>query len=139
MTENIHLSVQRFSDNGKQTLSNVTIIERGYSLHSFAGMELPWKENQRSISCIPKGVYNCVKRAATASIPYEHILIKDVPNRSGICIHKANYSRQLRGCLAVGDKHIDIDKDGLLDITNSGKSFNVLMQLMPKEFKVEFK
>jgi hypothetical protein len=135
----IRLEVIRFDDNGKQTLSNVSIIESGKLVTSFAGMELPWKDNAKQISCIPKGIYKCVKVGASASIPYEHISITSVLNRSGVCIHKANYSRQLKGCLAVGTKHVDIDNDSLLDISNSGKAFNVLMSLVPNEFELEIK
>jgi len=133
------LIVNRFDSNDKQTLSWVNIVEENLSLFQFAGMELPDKGNIKQFSCIPIGVYDCEKRAATPAIPYEHILILNVPNRDGICIHKANFSRQLRGCLAIGDKHVDIDNDGLLDIANSGKSFNVLMRMMPNKFKIEIK
>ena len=133
------LIVERFSDDGKETLSNITLVDNGAILFSCCGMELPDKQNQRRISCIPKGEYDCIKRDATASIPYQHILIKDVPNRSGICLHKANYVKQLLGCIAVGDKFVDINNDGLKDITNSGKTFNVLMTLVPNAFKIEIK
>ena len=133
------LLVNRFSDDGKQTLSHISLIESGNLVNTFAGMELSWKENKKGISCIPVGTYKCVKRDKTNAIPYQHVLIKYVPNRSGICIHRANYSRQLRGCIAVGLKHIDIDNDNLIDITNSGKAFNILMTLLPNEFEIEIK
>lgn len=133
------LIVERFSDDGKQTLSHVTIVEDEYALYTFCGMELPDKGNIKQFSCIPIGVYDCVKVEASASIPYEHISILNVPNRSGVCIHKANFSRQLRGCLAIGDKHVDIDNDKLLDIRNSGKAFKVLLTMMPDKFKLEIK
>lgn len=139
MANNIKLIVARFSDNTQQTLSYLTVVEGEHSIFSCAGMELPWNGNQKQISCIPLGDYECEKVGATANIPYEHIAILNVPDRSGVCIHKANFVSQLRGCLAVGDKHIDINKDNLLDITNSGKTFNVLMALLPDKFKLEIK
>lgn len=131
------LSVNRFSDDSKETLSNIVLTEHNNTLFACVGMELPWKNNDKGVSCIPAGKYKCVKVPASVAIPYEHISITNVDGRSGVCIHKANFVRQLQGCIAVGDKHIDIDKDNLLDITNSGKTFNVLMTLLPKEFDLE--
>lgn len=133
------LIVERFSDNGQETLSNITLVDNGAIVYSCCGMELPDKQNQRKISCIPKGEYDCIKVGSTAAIPYVHLSILNVPNRSGICIHKANFVSSLRGCIAVGDKFVDINKDGLKDITNSGKTFNVLMTLVPNAFKIEIK
>ncbi len=133
----LKLKVVRFSDNGKETLSNVSIFDGENSLYAFAGMELPWKNNMPNVSCIPVGEYDCVKVGASISIPYSHVSITNVKGRSGVCIHKANFVRQLRGCVAIGDKHVDIDKDNLLDVTNSGKAFEVLMRMLPDKFKIE--
>ncbi len=136
----IKLIVERFSDNGRETLSNIYVIESGLLLFSCVGMELPWKDNEQQISCIPlNSNYACQKVKATAAIPYEHIWITNVKGRSGVCIHKANFVSSLRGCIAVGDKHVDINKDNLLDITNSGKTFKVLMALLPDVFSLEIK
>lgn len=137
--DEIKLIADRFDKGEKQTLSHVHVVQLGITLFTFAGMELPWKNNEHNISCIPVGIYDCEKVPSSASIPYDHISITNVPDRSGVCIHKCNFSRQLRGCLAVGDKHVDIDNDKLLDITNSGKAFSVLMRMMPDKFKLEIK
>jgi hypothetical protein len=133
----IKLIVDRFSDNGKETLSNIYLMDGDKLIFSCCGMELPDKGNLKRVSCIPKGTYDCKKVGATANIPYEHLSILNVANRSGICVHKANYVKQLLGCIAVGDKFVDINNDGLKDITNSGKTFNVLMKLVPDAFKIE--
>lgn len=105
----------------------------------FKTLELAWKQNQKGISCIPTGEYDCEKIGATASIPYPHIAILNVQNRDGVRIHKANYWRQLRGCIAVGDAHIDIDGDGNKDVRNSGKTFGALMDLLPETFKLKIR
>ena len=34
---------------------------------------------------------------------------------------------------------VDINGDNLLDVTNSGNTFNVLMKLLPDKFKLEIK
>ncbi len=129
----------RFFDTGKETLSNLVVVEGKCVLFTCVGLELPWKDNQRRISCIPVGVYDCIKVPATAAIPYEHISILGVPNRDGICIHKANYVSQLLGCVAVGEKHVDLNNDSESDVTNSDKTYKTLMALLPDKFKLEIK
>lgn len=62
-------------------------------------IELPWKDNTRNISCIPEGNYPMAKRYSKRF--GWHILIKDVPGRSGILIHPANDAlKELQGCIA---------------------------------------
>ena len=62
-------------------------------------IELPWKDNQRQISCIPEGRYRLAKRY-TPRFGY-HIIIRDVPNRSNILIHAFNDAlAESKGCIA---------------------------------------
>lgn len=62
-------------------------------------IELPWKGNQRNISCIPEGRYLLAKRH-TEKRGY-HLTVKDVPSRDGILFHPANDAlKELRGCIA---------------------------------------
>ncbi len=62
-------------------------------------IELPWKENQRSISCIPEGKYQL--RARHSAKFNNHLQVLDVPNRAYILIHPANNAiKELRGCIA---------------------------------------
>ncbi|NHM05456.1 DUF5675 family protein [Flavobacterium celericrescens] len=62
-------------------------------------IELPWKRNERNISCIPEGKYFIRKRY---SAKYKwHLELVDVPNRTYILIHPANNAqKELRGCIA---------------------------------------
>lgn len=65
----------------------------------FNTIELPWKENQKSISCIPEGRYKIEKRY-NAKFKW-HFILNDVLNRSYILIHPANDAlKELRGCIA---------------------------------------
>ncbi len=62
-------------------------------------IELPWKDNQRSTSCIPEGRYELQKRYSPRF--KWHLHVKDVPGRSVILIHPANDAlKELRGCIA---------------------------------------
>jgi hypothetical protein len=89
-------------------------------------MELPWKDNARSISCIPEGTYKMVREAFTVKHPYPHFRILDVPNRSGILVHKITYVKDLRGCIGVGSAFKDLNSDGVPDIIGSTDTLDKL-------------
>lgn len=126
-------TLSRFFGNDKQTLGVLTISDaKGFVSKT---LELPDKNNESRVSCIPSGVYICKytksplfsKNAGHDVYTYE---ITNVKNRSGIRIHSANYARQLLGCVALGDTHKDIDSDGQLDVIHSGdtvKKFEAAM------------
>ena len=67
-------------------------------------LELPWRDNQRSISCIPAGEYKVRLRLAreSATRDYLHLLVQDVPNRTYILFHRGNTAKDTRGCILVG-------------------------------------
>ena len=62
-------------------------------------IELPWKNNEPRISCIPEGTYGLVKRYSPRH--QWHFEVKDVPGRQLILIHPANDAiSELQGCIA---------------------------------------
>jgi hypothetical protein len=67
-------------------------------------LELPYRDNQRSISCIPDGEYKVNLRPArqSATRDYLHMIVEDVPNRSYILFHRGNKPSHTRGCILVG-------------------------------------
>lgn len=69
-------------------------------------LELPWKDNHKNISCIPEGRYEVNK--FFSRIKGECILLKDVPDREGIEIHSGNRVSELKGCIAVGIKALNL-------------------------------
>lgn len=135
----MRIELTRTIDNGIETLGSLSIMDDGNPLFTCVTLELPWKDNEIGESCIPKGIYHARIRHATPAISYEHIYLTDVPHRSGICIHKANFVSELKGCIAVGQDKMDIDKDGQLDVTQSGKTFKAMMKLLPDTFEVEIR
>ena len=67
-------------------------------------IELPWKENQKGISCIPEGYYLLRKRYSRKF--QWHIEVVAVKNRSFILLHPANNAmNELNGCIAPVTKH----------------------------------
>lgn len=63
-------------------------------------LELPDKDNQRNISCIPKGKYKVQRIISPRYGDCFHIM--DVPNRSEILIHAGNTHRDILGCVLLG-------------------------------------
>ena len=62
-------------------------------------IELPWKDNAKSISCIPEGRYKVVKHTS----PKFGLVaaLTGVTGRDAILIHTANNAqRELQGCIA---------------------------------------
>jgi hypothetical protein len=107
----------------------------------FKTLELPWKDNQRMISCIlpaPGGTldYLVHKMKPTPKRPYEYFHVQNVKGRSGILWHPGNYTRQILGCILPGESHIDLDKDGTVDITQTTHTLKILTSLMPDKFKL---
>lgn len=116
------LTINRIYQNDDKTLSHSFLTKKQGNvvtkLMEFKGIELPWNDNQRNISCIPADIYTgqAIQRGSNGDYA---IHIKDVPNRSEILIHKANFVRDLLGCLAPGKRFKDIDKDGIIDVDSS--------------------
>tara|TARA_R110000744_G_scaffold46471_1_gene102716 strand:- start:40 stop:522 length:483 start_codon:yes stop_codon:yes gene_type:complete len=67
-------------------------------------LELPFRDNQRSISCIPTGEYKVRLRLPreSATRDYIHLLVQDVPSRDYILFHRGNSAKDTRGCILVG-------------------------------------
>jgi len=62
-------------------------------------IELPWRNNERGISCIPEGKYLLKKRYSNKF--KWHLEVCGVQNRSLILLHPANNALlELNGCIA---------------------------------------
>ena len=97
-------------------------------------LELPWLENQRSISCMPKGKYKAFKRQS----PKNGLVIEfeSVPDRSSIQIHSGNFTRQIEGCILVGSSITFLDGDTIPDVASSKVTLDKLLALLPDKFEV---
>ena len=61
--------------------------------------ELPWKNNEKRVSCIPEGKYFIRKRYSQKF--KWHLEVVDVENRNLILFHPANNAlKELNGCIA---------------------------------------
>jgi len=107
-------------------------------------MELPWKNNNHNISCIPEGLYIVTKRApipendplGRRARDYWHFEIHNVKDRAGILVHRITYVKDLRGCIGVGSRFKDFNKDGVPDMEESGKKLQWMVDNLPDKFEL---
>ena len=127
----------------KQTQGTLTVYDGDEEVFQCKTLELPDLNNQRGISCIPEGVYDTIPR--TSQKYSDHLHITNVPDRSFILIHWGNYAGSknprtgqpdIRGCVLVGKDLVDIDGDGIKDITSSKATFKELMKVAPEGFEL---
>lgn len=105
-------------------------------------MELPWRNNESNVSCIPEGDYVIKKMDARPGRDYGHFRFYTVAGRgknkelgmSTILIHRITYVKDLKGCIGVGGRFIDLNKDGVPDIADSGKKLEWMYQNLPDNF-----
>ena len=88
-------------------------------------LELPWLDNKKNISCIYEGnfpyeTYNSPEHGKV-------LLILDVEGRTMIEIHSANYTRQILGCIALGNSIKWLDNDTIPDVVNSKATLKKLL------------
>lgn len=120
------LLLERYSHEKKQTIGKLYLLRNdGSVIDDWHSLELPWLDNQKNISCIPKGIYKAKKHVSPRF--GNSLWIQDVPNRSEILIHLANYFSDLRGCIAIGVDLKDLNNDGHIDLVQSRKAINLLM------------
>ena len=101
-------------------------------------LELPWRENKRSISCIPQGEYNVRIRQ---SPKYGSVYwVTKVPDRTWILIHAGNYAgdtnkgfrTHVNGCILLGKKFGWLSKQkAVLTSRITVKKFRRVMQDQP--------
>lgn len=123
--------ITRTQQDEVQTLGKLELYNNKEKLFECKTLELPWKDNQRRISCIPEGHYEAQKHISPNF--GKSVWIKGVPNRTEILIHKGNFYTDILGCVLLGVEHVDINNDGHKDVTNSKNTVNALYSLLPDE------
>lgn len=128
------------------------ILPSGYSCFT---AELPYKDNKKEISCIPKGLYKITPRQATNKFKYTHYKVleptgEEVMGRDNILIHVGNYAgdtslgkkSDVEGCILVGDsvRITKINNIPQMYVANSRVTFNkVMSELQNKEYELFIK
>lgn len=123
---------QKYTD--KQVTGILRVLENSNVLATFYTLELAWKNNEKKVSCIPKGKYICVARNSQKYGKHYHVT--NVPNRDLILIHHGNFHTDILGCILIGKGLSDINKDGYLDVTRSKEAMREFVSMMPDRFEL---
>jgi len=127
------MSRSSFPDYTKALLYVLKGIEEVFNCFT---LELPYRNNEPFISCIPAGTYKCEK--VTSPKHGYCILVTGVPGRSQILFHPFNFAAgtliETKGCIGPGSGFADINADGYPDIINSKITMLHLMGILSPEF-----
>lgn len=127
--------------NDKETLGYGAVLDGASKIFEFSTLELPlfvvpMKINSPMIDCIPEGRYEVHK--VLSPTKGRCFQIMSVPSRTSVLIHTGNYVTgkkvDSQGCILVGSKFEDINKDGNLDVVESTVTLKKLLELLPDEF-----
>lgn len=102
----LHIRRVKTGDHG--TFGRLALQFAGSCL-TLTTLELPWRSNTRSISCIPVGRYDC-EYEYSAKFGRKLWELKDVPARSEIKFHAGNHAGDVKrgllsdsaGCILLG-------------------------------------
>jgi hypothetical protein len=89
------LTLKRLEEKHGVTLGQI-FYNDSFVCHTF---ELPWKDNEREVSCIPPGTYR-IKLVYSSRLKRNVFTLMDVPGRTAIHIHPANRASEIKGCIA---------------------------------------
>lgn len=92
-------------------------------------LEEPWRDNQKKISCIPKGIYQCVPHNGAHFKNVWHVT--GVQNRDAILIHAGNTLADTEGCILVGQ----VRTEG--GVGQSQAALKKLREILPDNFALE--
>ncbi|MFK7997358.1 MAG: DUF5675 family protein [Granulosicoccus sp.] len=135
-------TIQREHYTDKQVTGTLTLKDGRKNIFTCKTLELPWRDNERDISCIPTGKYRALKRVSEKYKHSYHIKSpgkQEVNGRSFVLIHPGNYYTDIRGCILIGSDFVDLNDDGYSDVTASKKSVRKLIALAGKEFDLVIK
>jgi len=116
----------------QQTPGCFVLFEQNNLIFDCKTLEPQWNFNMPFNSCIYEDVFKCKKKVSpTYGLCFE---VLNVKARTNILGHWGNFRDDTQGCILVGKDYIDINRDGLKDVTNSQITFNNLMEKLPNEF-----
>lgn len=83
----------------QSTLGRLTLP----SGNAIVTLELPWRQNQTNVSCIPPGAYVAHWLERSGSGKYRRVWhVRNVPGRTGILFHAGNLPEHTWGCILPG-------------------------------------
>jgi hypothetical protein len=117
----------RYYNDDAVTLGNLQI--GGIKHKPIFTLENPWRNNERNLSCIPVGEYEC--KAFTGIKHRNCYQVCNVKDRAYILIHKGNYAKDTQGCILIGNCVVSRHSEYM--ITNSQATMRILKELLENE------
>lgn len=119
------LTIRRLVDTGHETYGQLLDSLERFLCYT---LELPWLLNAVGKSCIPAGTYP-LRRRYSNKHGCEVFEIANVPDRTDIELHAANFATQLLGCVALGEEVEHFAQVGG-DVADSRAAFEAFMSSM---------
>lgn len=135
----LHLQRQITSTHGTEGTLTIPHLDV-----DFFTLELPWRDNTPTISCVPNGTYEVAIRQSPRYGTIYHV--KNVINRSWILIHWGNFAgdstqglkTNVEGCILLGKKRGILSNQKV--VLSSRVAVREFMNLMQnKNFTLEIK
>ena len=122
------LVLNRLQKLDDRTLGRLCVFSGLKHEATFSTLELPFRNNEKSKSCILSAFYQVEPR--TSPKYGKHLLVLGTSPREMILLHSGNYPGDTEGCILIGTDFGDIDKDGKLEITSSRQAMRRLVELV---------
>lgn len=121
--------IRTWKDHNQATGCIQVLDANGQPLFMCVAIERGDRDNQPMVGHVPRGMYPLVLEESPkfGKLLWE---LKEVPGRTECKIHVANFWRQLNGCIALGKRLKDLDKDGYYDVTDSANTLEEFHKAM---------
>lgn len=126
-----HAIIQRTDEDTLQTTGELNCTDPSGNFFCDT-LELPDLNNQHNISRIPAGTYTCKWTFSPRHKQFTYE-ITNVLNRSGIRFDISNWSKQLNGCVGVGNDFLDANAAGEIEIIHSHVTWDAFNAYFKKE------
>jgi hypothetical protein len=132
------LELTRFPSANVCIVGVLTVFDKNnIPLFSCSSLELPNLGNQKNISAIPLGVYNCsYELHKKFGVCFR---VHSVAGRSGILIHVGNFLHEIQGCILVGTDARQQFNSGRYLVNSSRKTITSLSKILPSKFTLTIK
>jgi Family of unknown function (DUF5675) len=120
----MYIVLQRLTTSSEGTFGTLLVNGRPY----YVTLELPWKNNQKDVSCIPPGEY---KATRMFSEKFKKVLfvLHNIPGRDLVEFHIGNTISNTEGCVLLGSEFSKTE----YAIVDSRVAFDDFMIRMPAE------
>lgn len=122
------ININRITEGHTQTLGHASLFCNNIARLDFVTLELSNRHNQTNISSIPTGKYK--GKVIVRPNGDKAIILQGVKHRTAILIHKGNFHTDVKGCILVGSRFADINKDGYADVIESTLTIDKILSFL---------